>query len=67
MHVSIRGNKESELVETMVRKYLYKSHGKFRLAMIDIEDKALISDRILSVGALILIFPCRHQKYHRSI
>lgn len=36
-NVSNRGNKESEQVETMVRKYLYKSHGKFRLVMIDID------------------------------
>ena len=40
------------MVESMVRKYVYKSHGKFKLAMIHIDDNAKITGRTIPVRKL---------------
>lgn len=50
LNVSFRGNKDSEAVETMIKKYLYKSHGKFRLCLIDIDQNGPVTGRMLSVS-----------------
>ena len=47
-----RGNKESEQVEAMVKKYLFKSHGKFRLALIDINSNGPVTGRSIPVSSL---------------
>ena len=47
-----RGNKESEQVEAMVKKYLFKSHGKFRLALIDISSNGPVTGRSIPVSSL---------------
>ena len=46
----LRGVKECEVVENMVKKYLYKSHGKFRLALIDIKHSNAITGRLIPVS-----------------
>jgi hypothetical protein len=47
--------KESEQVETMVKKYLFKSHGKFRLALVDIDCNGPITGRSIPVKLFLLI------------
>jgi thioredoxin-like negative regulator of GroEL len=44
--------KEADQVEGMIKKYLYKSHGKFRLALIDIDDNQAITSRSVPVSPL---------------
>ena len=46
----VRGSKECEAVEAMIRRYLYKSSGKFRMAIIDFDDNAKITGRSIPVS-----------------
>jgi hypothetical protein len=43
--------KESSQVEAIVKKYLYKSHGKFSLAMIDIDANGPITGKSVPVSS----------------
>jgi len=56
LKIIYRGNKDSEQVEAMVKKYLFKSHGKFRLALIDISSNGPVTGRSIPVSLLLFQF-----------
>ena len=47
-----RGSKESERIKNIVKKYLYKSGGKFRLAIIDKNKNQKVTNNTIIVPFL---------------